>query len=143
MQFTQPGVLAPLPVVGRYVFFSLQGDAAALRTALAQLRSHADGARTVVAIGTRLAQALDADIPGLRDFPVLQGVAPAQSVSTASALCLWLRGEERGELLLLAPALAVEHIVDAFRHGHGPNGYGRDLTGYEDGTENPVDAEAE
>jgi putative iron-dependent peroxidase len=33
--------------------------------------------------------------------------------------------------------------VDAFRHGHGPNGYGRDLTGYEDGTENPVDAEAE
>ena len=66
MQFTQPGILAPLPVVGRYVFFSLQGDAAALRTALAQLRSHADGARTVVAIGTRLAQALDADIPGLR-----------------------------------------------------------------------------
>ena len=52
MQFTQPGILAPLPVVGRYVFFSLQGDAAALRTALAQLRSHADGARTVVAIGT-------------------------------------------------------------------------------------------
>jgi len=44
---------------------------------------------------------------------------------------------------LLAPALTVEHIVDAFRHGHGPNGYGRDLTGYEDGTENPVDAEAE
>ena len=151
MQFTQPGILAPLPVVGRYVFFSLQGDAAALRTALAQLRSHADGARTVVAVGPSLAQALDADIPGLRDFPVLQGVAPAQSVSTPSALCLWLRGEERGELLLrtrrlaqlLAPALTVEHIVDAFRHGHGPNGYGRDLTGYEDGTENPVDAEAE
>jgi putative iron-dependent peroxidase len=69
----------------------------------------------VVAIGPSLAQALDADIPGLRDFPVLQGVAPAQSVSTPSALCLWLRGEERGELLLrtrrlaqlLAPALTV------------------------------------
>lgn len=151
MQFTQPGILAPLPTVGRYVFFTLQGDAAALRTSLAQLRTHTDGARTVVAIGTPLAQALDVDIPGLRDFPALQGVAPAHSVSTPSALCLWLRGEDRGELLLrtrriaqmLAPALVIERIVDAFRHGHGPNGYGQDLTGYEDGTENPVDAEAE
>jgi putative iron-dependent peroxidase len=37
----------------------------------------------------------------------------------------------------LAPALRMTHVVDAFRHGQGPNGHGRDLTGYEDGTENP------
>lgn len=151
MQFTQPGILAPLPAAGRYVFLTPHGDATALRSALAQLRPHADGTRTVVAVGLPLARALDADIPGLRDFPALQGVAPAQSTSTPSALCLWLRGEDRGELLLrtrrlvqlLTPAFAVERVVDAFRHGHGPSGYGRDLTGYEDGTENPVEAAAE
>jgi putative iron-dependent peroxidase len=31
----------------------------------------------------------------------------------------------------------MDACVDAFRHGTGPNGHGRDLTGYEDGTENP------
>ena len=33
-------------------------------------------------------------------------------------------------------------MVDSFRHGLGPNGHGLDLTGYEDGTENPVGADA-
>lgn len=151
MQLTQPGILAPLPAAGRYVFFAAQGDAVALRTALTQLRPLADGADTVVAIGAQLAQALGVDIPGLRAFPALQGVAPAVSVSTPATLCLWLRGTDRGDLLLrtrtlaqhLAPGFALTQVVDAFRHGHGPNGYGRDLTGYEDGTENPVDADAE
>ncbi|MDR3004191.1 MAG: Dyp-type peroxidase [Acidovorax sp.] len=150
MQFTQPGILAPLPTVGRYVFFSVRGNTPALHTALSQLRVHADGLHTVVAIGPALVQALASEVPGLRPFPALLGVAPAHSEHTDSALCLWLRGEERGELLLstrrlvelLAPAFALERVVDAFRHGHGPNGYGRDLTGYEDGTENPVDTQA-
>ncbi len=34
-------------------------------------------------------------------------------------------------------------MIEAFRHGRGPNGHGRDLTGYEDGTENPVGEAAE
>nr|WP_245214027.1 hypothetical protein [Rhodoferax sp. AJA081-3] len=37
----------------------------------------------------------------------------------------------------LAPAFHLHQVVDAFRHGQGPNGHGRDLTGYEDGTETP------
>ena len=52
-----------------------------------------------------------------------------------------LRGSDRGDLvhrsraieLLLAPEFRLVEAVDAFRHGEG-----RDLTGYEDGTENPV-----
>jgi putative iron-dependent peroxidase len=32
----------------------------------------------------------------------------------------------------------VRHVVDAFRHALGESGHGRDLTGFEDGTENPT-----
>ena len=71
--------------------------------------------------------------------------APVRSPSTPAALCLWLRGDERGELIartrelsaLLAPALQLDHVVDTFVHQRGQGKHGRDLTGYEDGTENP------
>ena len=71
--------------------------------------------------------------------------------STPTALWCWLRGTDRGKLVLttralekaLAPALHLDRVIEAFRHGRGPNGHGRDLTGYEDGTENPKDAAAE
>lgn len=70
--------------------------------------------------------------------------------STPYALCLWLRGDQRGELItltarlatLLAPAFKLDHVVDAFVHQRSDNGHGRDLTGYEDGTENPEEDEA-
>jgi putative iron-dependent peroxidase len=61
---------------------------------------------------------------------------------TPSAVCCWLRGSDRGDLIYLshqlekalAPVLRLDHAIDAFRHGTD-----RDLTGYENGTENPVD----
>ena len=65
--------------------------------------------------------------------------------STPTDLLVWLRGDDRGTLLanslrieaLLAPAFAVESIADAFNYGGG-----KDLTDYEDGTENPEGDEA-
>jgi putative iron-dependent peroxidase len=56
-----------------------------------------------------------------------------------------LRGEDRGELLhrtrhiddVLAPAFRLEQVIDAFTYGAG-----MDLTGYQDGTENPKDERA-
>ena len=58
--------------------------------------------------------------------------------------------EDSGDLLLqaraiekaLAPALHFHRAVDAFRYKLGASGHGRDLTGYEDGTENPDGDEA-
>jgi hypothetical protein len=44
--------------------------------------------------------------------------------------------------LRLRTARRVAPVLSG-RHGRGPNGHGRDLTGYEDGTENPEDAAAE
>lgn len=147
----QPGILAPAPRVGRYLLFSRVAAAPdVLGTALQRLAPLVDGATVVVGLGPDTVRALGAKVPGLRPFPVLDTAAVALP-STPTALWCWLRGDDAGDLLLashslvraLAPAFALDQVVDGFRHGTGPNGHGRDLTGYEDGTENPCDAEAE
>src|SRR5438309_2206516 len=140
---TQAGILAPIPLHARYLSFSLnQGaDPSAALRALSDL---ADGNKTVVGLGQFLVLALGRDIEGLGTFPSHAG-AGVDVPSAPAALWCWLRGEDRGELLLraksiaraLAPAFQLSHAVDAFRYGSG-----RDLTGYEDGTENPKEAAA-
>jgi putative iron-dependent peroxidase len=83
-------------------------------------------------------------IPGLRDFPVHSG-AGVEVPSTPAALWCWLRGEDRGELVhrsraiaaALAPAFRTSTIIEAFQYDAS-----RDLTGYEDGTENPQGEQA-
>jgi putative iron-dependent peroxidase len=84
-------------------------------------------------------------VPGLHDFPELQGAENHHVPSTPHPLWCWLRGEDRGHLLhltrkvdkALAPAFRLRNVIDAFRHALGESGHGKDLTGYEDGTENP------
>ena len=138
MSNAQPGILAPVPSLARYVTFECVpgGD---LRGSLARLAIAADPASTVVGIGRSVVRALGREIPGLRDLQARAG-AGIEVPSTPAALWCWLRGEDRGELVhrtraveaAVAPAVRIESIVDAFRHGAS-----RDLTGYEDGTENP------
>ena len=104
------------------------------------LRELVDGEYTVVGLGQTLVSALDATIPGLKSFPMI--TAPGLAIENApEVLWIWLRGEERGEILLrsqrlaraLAPAFQLKEIWDAFKYAEG-----RDLSGYEDGTENPT-----
>lgn len=149
MSSAQAGILQPVPSQARYLFFSLV-QPAALKAALARLAGTADGERVVAMLGADVVSALGAQVPGLREMPDLSG-PEAQVPATPTALCCWLRGDDRGDLVrlthvlenFLAPALRLDRVIDAFRHGRGPNGHGRDLTGYEDGTENPKGAEAE
>lgn len=152
MKQIQEGILASVPTVGRYAFFSVgpSADAAALRQALQKLQSLADGNQVVVGIGPLLTAALGVSVPGLREMPHLSehGV---DVPSTPTAFWCWLRGSDRGALVLLthtlenalAPALHLDRVVDAFRHGEPSAQHGRDLTGYEDGTENPEGEAAE
>ena len=134
----QPGILAPLPKVARYVEFTLH-DIAGLSHLLKALRTLVDGERTVVGLGVPLLRALGKDIPGLRVFPTQFG-SGLTVPSTSAALWCWLRGEDRGVLFheerhlieRVRPALTVCDAVEGFLHAGG-----RDLTGYEDGTENP------
>ncbi|AMO76796.1 MULTISPECIES: Dyp-type peroxidase [Pseudomonas] len=144
MSLYQPGILAtPVPAQARHLFFDLQA-AEHLPAALDRLLQLADGESAVVGFGASLVRVLGRQVEGLREFPALSG-AGVDNPSTQHALWVWLRGEDRGDLLLrthalereLAPALQLVEQVEAFRHGAG-----LDLTGYEDGTENPQDEDA-
>ncbi|MEX8193911.1 Dyp-type peroxidase [Comamonas guangdongensis] len=150
MTQAQAGILASLPAQGRYVFFSLaSGVTSDLQEALGRLQATVDGVRIVAGLGPQLVQQLDRRISSLHEFPHLQGPR-FEAPSTPQALCLWLRGTERGELIegtrrlsrLLAPAFKLDRVVDGFVHQRGDSGHGRDLTGYEDGTENPEGQDA-
>ncbi|THF66594.1 Dyp-type peroxidase [Pseudothauera nasutitermitis] len=142
-QACQPGVLAPIPPLARHLFFTLE-SADALDAALDALASLADGEHVVAGVGISLVHALGRPLDGLRAFPALEG-AGVDVPSTQHALWCWLRGEDRGELLhrgralcaALAPALRLESATDVFRYRDG-----HDLTGYEDGTENPEGEDA-
>jgi len=142
MPFQQGLLATPVPAQARHLFFTLHTPQA-LPGALDALLPHVDGQRLIVGIGAPLAKALGREVPGLRPFPQLD--AAVENPSTQHALWLWLRGDERGDLLLqaqaleqaLAPALRLADSVDGFLHRGG-----HDLTGYEDGTENPVDQAA-
>jgi porphyrinogen peroxidase len=138
MNTVQPGVLVPVPPHARYVTYALRPGIAPRQTVIA-LAAFADGEQCVVGFGESLLSELGAGIDGLRPFPKFTGDAFKVSATPAALWC-WLRGHDRGELVhrtralqkVLAPAFSPESAIDAFRHGSG-----RDLTGYEDGTENP------
>jgi putative iron-dependent peroxidase len=139
----QSGILAPIPALARYLTFSLAVGTDA-RAALGRLARTVDPAVTVIGLGPSLVRALGREIPGLRDFPARTGPGPGVPSTPAALWCL-LRDSERGELVhrgraiaaALAPALRLETVIDGFRYDAS-----RDLTGYEDGTENPQDEAA-
>lgn len=148
MSLTQAAVLAPVPGVGRYLFYAVK-DGLAVREQLQKFSHLVDGLTVLVGLGPELVDALGAEVPGLHPFVALDaGGIPVPS--TPTSLCVWLRAADRGDLVhltrqveaALSPAFHLEKLIDAFRHGKGPNGHGRDLTGYEDGTENPDGDEA-
>jgi putative iron-dependent peroxidase len=148
----QPGIIDGVPPVARFVSFTLSHgvDAPAIREALTRLTPLVDGSDVVVGLGPSLVQALGADVPNLHEFPDFsrEGVkVPA----TPGTLWCWLRGSDLGDLLhvtrkvqkALAPAFNVRHAIDGFRHSYQEGGNGHDLTGFEDGTENPSGDKAE
>jgi len=138
MLSVQPGILARIPREARYLSFHLR-DGEHVPDDLRALAKAADGDAVVVGLGEPVLGALGHSLEGLRPFPRYSG--PGFEVpATQTALWCWLRGEERGELVLrsreiqrlLVKGFNLAGAIDAFRHGRG-----QDLTGYEDGTENP------
>ena len=138
MNNVQPGILAPVPKLARYLSFSLKAGSNP-RRALGAMVECVDGAAVVVGVGQSLVRVLGGDIPGLRVFPTQFGsglILP----SSSSALWCWLRGDDRGKLLhagrkinaAVSSVFVLDSIIDGFQYDTG-----RDLTGYVDGTENP------
>lgn len=143
MQTIQTGILATETKLARYLSFSIT-DSTQLADCLQDLAEVMDGESEVVGLGQSLVMALGKQVDGLRNLAAVSG-AGFEVPSTPAALWVWLRGTDRGELfhrareieLTLLPALVLNEVIDAFRYGDG-----LDISGYEDGTENPKDDEA-
>jgi putative iron-dependent peroxidase len=134
----QASILEPIPLVGRSLTFRVAPETD-IADALRRLRDGLSPDCGVVGIGEPVMLALQKPIDGLRTFPAMSG--PACSVpSTQQALCFLLRGKDRGEVFdltqdireLVADAFLLVDSVDTFKYREG-----RDLTRFEDGTENP------
>jgi putative iron-dependent peroxidase len=134
----QPAILAPVPPVGAALVFALDPGVDP-RPGLEALRAEPDDGSVILGVGAPLALAMRAQVEGLRPFPALSGVGIAFP-STQGALWAFVRGTERGTVLdramgiqrKLGSGWRLADEVDTFRYREG-----RDLTGYEDGTENP------
>jgi putative iron-dependent peroxidase len=142
----QPSILPGVPRVARYMSFSHRpGAGSAASMELIQSLDIDD--RIVVGIGEPLVAHWGGVVPELRTFPALSGPG-VQVPSEQHALWLWLRGDDQGELvnrsITIADSLTdgfhLEQVVDAFKYGSDE--LGLDLTGYEDGTENPTGDDA-
>lgn len=141
----QAGILQPIPAHAIYLVFDVRVGSSpdSVSSVLSALANLSDGQQLVIGLGARLVGLLDKHIDGLTEF---QGVADSRVrlPATPAALFCWLRQQERGALVrqlqqvlhTVAPAFEVQSQVDAFKYLEG-----RDLSGYEDGTENP-EAEA-
>ncbi len=143
MQNIQAGILAEGTKLARYLEFSVNSEAdveAALRALMAEEMNE----NLVIGIGQSLIDLLGKSIPGLRTMPAKTG-SGIDVPSTPTALWCWLRGTDRGEIFhrsrqienILAPGFVVSSVIDSFQYDAN-----RDLSGYEDGTENPEGEEA-
>lgn len=135
---TPSAILGPVPAAGRFLTLGLRPSASAA-SVLPKLRSLQIADGTTVGFGDPLVRLLGGTVAGLKPFLATSG--PGVSVpSTQGSLWLSFGGDGAGDLLLLArrfmQTLESDFIIDEevatfFHQG------GRDLTGYEDGTENP------
>jgi len=143
MSLSQPGILADETLLARYLTFSI-AIPEELPVVMAALAESTDVSNTVVGIGQSLVATTSKQIPGLRVLPAQTGSA-IDIPATPAALWCWLRGTDRGEIYhrsrqlesLLAPCFVIDQVVDSFQYTDC-----RDLSGYEDGTENPEGEDA-
>ena len=140
IELSQPAILAPLAAVGRSLTFRIAPDTD-VRGALRCLRDGLSVDCGVVGFGEPTVLALEKTVPGLRTFPAMSGAA-CSVPSTQEAICVLLRGPDRGVVFdltqhireLVAGAFLLVDSNDTFTYQGG-----RDLTRFEDGTENPKD----
>jgi putative iron-dependent peroxidase len=143
MSLTQPGILDNETKLARYMTFSVSSEND-VESALKALTSRTISENIVIGIGQSLVKFFGKEIPGLKIFQAQTGNG-IEIPSTPAALWCWIRGSDRGEIYhrsrqlesKLAPGFVLSDVIDSFQFDSN-----RDLTGYEDGTENPAGDEA-
>ncbi|MBF0110222.1 MAG: Dyp-type peroxidase [Magnetococcales bacterium] len=139
----QKGILEEIPSHGRAVELEAipGGDVVSVLGALKNLPG--DG-RFVIGLGPGLIRGLNRAVPGLRPFSAMTGPGVTVPATQADLWC-WGRGEDPGHVLhdtraflaRVGAAFRPVRAIDLFKYDRG-----LDLTGYEDGTENPKDDDA-
>ena len=143
MSAPQPGILSPVPSHARFLEFVTLPDRD-VRAVLRELATTSEGQDRVVGLGNGLVRAAGGSIDELRAFPGVSGPG-CEVPSTQADLWCWITGEDRGDVLhasrefaaTVSTAFQCVRTMEAFRYKSG-----LDLTGYEDGTENPEGEEA-
>jgi len=142
----QTGIYETVPLHGRFLYFQLKHDVTAdgLSQCLQSISDDIDGQSAVIGFGDAVLNLLQAKgLESLR-FPSYE-TRGVQVPATPAALLLWLRGDDHGDVTIKGQSLIAklrsvfdfESAVNVFRYKDG-----HDLTGYEDGTENPEGEEA-
>jgi putative iron-dependent peroxidase len=139
----QTAILEDIPQQARYLYFNLKPSASPW-AALEKLAAYAADKNMVIGFGSTLLDRLGLEVPSMHDMPAFRG-SDITVPNDAYALWCWLRGTDRGVLLhqvrkvnaILAEAFSLVLNIDAFKYDAS-----RDLTGYEDGIENPEAGDA-
>ncbi len=144
----QPAILLPPLAVGQVLTLRLT----AAQQAKPLLRAFAclpiDDS-LVVGFGWHFVQAVSGNVPGLRGFPAMtlpESAGGAAVPATQADIWVYMRAAEAGAALdrvlalmrLLPGGLTIVEDVATFTYRGG-----RDLSGYEDGTENPLGTAAD
>ncbi len=138
----QSAILEDVPACARYYEFRATNLDDAVRVLGILGKTILDS--NVIGIGAPLVEAIGGHIDALHSFPRFDD-APVIVPSTQADLWLWVRGADMGDVFdrgrmlrtLVEPGFDLVDATNAFcfKGGH-------DLTGYEDGTENPEGEEA-
>jgi putative iron-dependent peroxidase len=144
---SQAGILGRPPRVGRHLTFDLRSGSDP-RAAIENLRRAVPPA-SVVGFGAPLVNVLGWEIPGLRAFPGISGRG-VHAPSTQHALWVFVREENNSDcfdtaqaaIAALGPDFVLDEEVGTFEYHGGHDQLGHDLSGYEDGTENPTGEQA-
>jgi len=138
MTTPQKGILEPSTSHARFLVFGVHSPEH-VSDALRNLNTNINTDTTLIGLGSSVVNIMQSTVAGLRNFPSFSenGIdIPA----TPAALWCWCRGDDRGELFhqsrkiedILSAAFELESVVESFQFKKN-----RDMSGYEDGTENP------
>ncbi|MBR7801224.1 Dyp-type peroxidase [Undibacterium fentianense] len=141
MNFFQADILHPVTQHAQYLHFRRRANSNRLDliTKLNQLADHLFQKQAVVGLGNQFLNFLQVQIDGAKDFPDIAS-APIPQHPENFDVWIWLKTDNPSALFdltrstseLLEVNFELVKSLPAFRYQEG-----RDLTGYEDGTENP------
>jgi putative iron-dependent peroxidase len=140
---SQKGILLPVSPHARYLEFDID-QSQGLSAALSKLGAIQLEDTYIIGFSSLLVESYGKNVAGLRVYPDF-GNPEIVIPSSQAALWVCIRGQDRGRIAiqswelvdLLKPVFKLARLVDGFTYDTG-----RDLTGYEDGTENPVGQDA-